>query len=197
MEFKEDLRIQKTRRDLRKAILELLKQNPLEKISVKEICDRAMVNRITFYKYYEDKYLLLDDALNEIKDTLLNSVSRNTKFTSIDEASTYFVHLLEAVVKYIEDNLDFIYALEQNSSMKLINIITFVCESGINDLLTEINKIKPLKYSIPVTASFIYGGFVSALTYLIHHKNTNYKAELNMLIDDLKSNIFKIEFLYK
>ncbi len=197
MEFKEDLRIQKTRRDLRKAILELLKQNPLEKISVKEICDRAMVNRITFYKYYEDKYLLLDDALNEIKDTLLNSVSRNAKFTSIDEASTYFVHLLEAVVKYIEDNLDFIYALEQNSSMKLINIITFVCESGINDLLTEINKIKPLKYSIPVTASFIYGGFVSALTYLIHHKNTNYKAELNMLIDDLKSNIFKIEFLYK
>ena len=197
MEFKEDLRIQKTRRDLRKAILELLKQNPLEKISVKEICDRAMVNRITFYKYYEDKYLLLDDALNEIKDTLLNSVSRNAKFTSIDEASTYFVHLLEAVVKYIEDNLDFIHALEQNSSMKLINIITFVCESGINNLLTEINKIKPLKYSIPVTASFIYGGFVSALTYLIHHKNTNYKAELNMLIDDLKSNIFKIEFLYK
>ncbi|MBS7401075.1 MAG: TetR/AcrR family transcriptional regulator [Eubacteriales bacterium] len=197
MEFKEDLRIQKTRRDLRKVILELLKQNPLEKISVKEICDRAMVNRITFYKYYEDKYLLLDDALNEIKDTLLNSVSRNEKFTSIDEASTYLVNVLEMVVKYIEDNIDFVYALEQNSSMKLINIITFVCESGINDLLTEINKIKPLKYSIPVTASFIYGGFVSALTYLIHHKNTNYKAELNMLIDDLKSNIFKIEFLYK
>ena len=197
MEFKEDLRIQKTRRDLRKVILELLKQNPLEKISVKEICDRAMVNRITFYKYYEDKYLLLDDALNEIKDTLLNSVSRNEKFTSIDEASTYLVNVLEMVVKYIEDNIDFVYALEQNSSMKLINIITFVCESGINDLLTKINKIKPLKYSIPVTASFIYGGFVSALTYLIHHKNTNYKAELNMLIDDLKSNIFKIEFLYK
>ena len=197
MEFKEDLRIQKTRRDLRKVILELLKQNPLEKISVKEICDRAMVNRITFYKYYEDKYLLLDDALNEIKDTLLNSVSRNEKFTSIDEASTYLVNVLEMVVKYIEDNIDFVYALEQNSSMKLINIITFVCESGINDLLTKINKIKPLKYSIPVTASFIYGGFVSALTYLIHHKNTNSKAELNMLIDDLKSNIFKIEFLYK
>ena len=156
-----------------------------------------MVNRITFYKYYEDKYLLLDDALNEIKDTLLNSVSRNAKFTSIDEASTYLVNVLETVVKYIEDNIDFVYALEQNSSMKLINIITFVCESGITDLLTEINKIKPLKYSIPVTASFIYGGFVSALTYLIHHKNTNYKAELNMLIDDLKSNIFKIEFLYK
>ena len=197
MEFKEDLRIQKTRRDLRKSILELLKSNPLEKISVKEICDHAMVNRITFYKYYEDKYLLLDDALNEIKDNILNSIPKSKSFESIDEASAYFVGILETVIKYIEDNLNFIYALEQNSSIKLINIVSFVCESGINDLLVEINKVKPLKYSIPVTASFIYGGFVSALTYLIHHKNTNYKKELDLLIEDLKSNIFKIDFLYK
>ena len=197
MEFKEDLRIQKTRRDLRKSILELLKNNPLEKISVKEICDNAMVNRMTFYKYYEDKYLLLDDALNEIKDNILNTIPNNKTITSIDEASAYYVGILEIVIKYIEDNIDFIYALEQNSSIKLINIISYVCESGINDLLVEINKIKPLKYSIPVTSSFIYGGFVSALTYIIHHKNTNYKKELNLLIEDLKSNIFKIEFLYK
>ena len=197
MEFKEDLRIQKTRRDLRKSILELLKNNPLEKISVKEICDNAMVNRMTFYKYYEDKYLLLDDALNEIKDNLINGIPKNKNFTSIDEASSYYIGVLETVIKYIEDNIDFIYAIEQNSSIKLISIISNVCESGINDVLVEINKIKPLKYSIPVTASFIYGGFVSALTYLIHHKNANYKKELNLLIEDLKSNIFIIEFLYK
>lgn len=197
MEFKEDLRIQKTRRNLRKSILDLLKLNPLEKISVKEICDNALVNRLTFYKYYEDKYLLLDDALNAIKDDIVNSIPKNKNITSIEEASNYYVNILETVIKYIEDNIDFIYALEQNSSIKLINIISYVCESGINDLLTEIDKIKPLKYSIPVTSSFIYGGFVSALTYLIHHKNTNYKKELNLLFEDLKSNIFKIEFLYK
>lgn len=197
MEFKEDLRIQKTRRDLRKSILELLKTNSLEKISVKEICDHAMVNRMTFYKYYEDKYLLLDDALNEIKDSILNQIPHNDNITSVDEASTYYVSILEAIIKYIEDNLDFVYALEKNSSMKLINMIAYVCESGINDLLVKINQIKPLKYSIPVTASFIHGGFVSALTYLIHHKTKNYKEELNLLMEDLKSNIFKIKFLYK
>ena len=66
MEFKEDLRIQKTRRDLRKSILNLLREKPLEKISVTEICDNAMINRMTFYKYYEDKFILLDDAFNDI-----------------------------------------------------------------------------------------------------------------------------------
>ena len=71
MEFKEDLRIQKTRRDLRKSILNLLREKPLEKISVTEICDNAMINRMTFYKYYEDKFILLDDAFNEIKDNIL------------------------------------------------------------------------------------------------------------------------------
>lgn len=197
MAFKEDLRIQKTRRDLRQSILELLKTNSLEKISVKEICDKAMVNRMTFYKYYEDKYLLFDDALNEIKDNIFNSLPQNKSITSIEEASAYFAGILEIVIKYIEDNIDFIYTLEQNSSTKLINIISYVCESGINDVLTEINKIKPLKYSIAVTSSFIYGGFVSALTYLIHHKNTNYKKDLNLLIEDIKANIFKIDFLYQ
>lgn len=197
MAFKEDLRIQKTRRDLRQSILELLKTNSLEKISVKEICDKAMVNRMTFYKYYEDKYLLFDDALNEIKDNIFNSLPQNKSITSIEEASAYFAGILEIVIKYIEDNIDFIYTLEQNSSTKLINIISYVCESGINDVLTEINKVKPLKYSIAVTSSFIYGGFVSALTYLIHHKNTNYKKDLNLLIEDIKANIFKIDFLYQ
>ncbi|MBR6289624.1 MAG: TetR/AcrR family transcriptional regulator, partial [Acholeplasmatales bacterium] len=68
MEYKEDIRIQKTRRDLRKAILDLITEKSIEKISVKEICDKAMVNRITFYKYYEDKFTLLDDTINEIRD---------------------------------------------------------------------------------------------------------------------------------
>ena len=197
MDYKEDIRIQKTRRDLRKSILDLLKDKTLEKISVKEICDNAMVNRMTFYKYYEDKYILLDDALNDIKDDIINSIPSNNDITSIDEASKYYVGILEIVIKYIEDNIDFIYSIEKNSSTQLINIITNVCESSINDVLREIDKIKPLKYSIEVTSSFIYGGFVSSLTYLIHHQNKNYKTELRLLIDDLKNNIFKIDFLYK
>ena len=197
MEFKEDLRIQKTRRDLRKSILNLLREKPLEKISVTEICDNAMINRMTFYKYYEDKFILLDDAFNEIKDNILKEIPKNKNILSLDDASNYYVGIIEIVIKYLDNNKDLLYAIEKNASEKLIGIITKISEGAINDLLIEINKTKPLKYSIPITASFIYGGFIYSIQYLIHHKEEMNKAQLNNLIKDLKNNIFKIEFLYK
>ena len=197
MQYKEDLRIQKTRKVLRESILALLKDQPLEKITVKDICDRAMVNRMTFYKHYEDKYLLLDDAINEIKDSIINEIPKKKNNSSIDEISEYLVSVLEKVIEYIEANIEYIRSLEKNSSVELVSIIAKVCEEGISELLMEINKTRPFKYSIPVTASFIYGGFVSALTYLIHHKNQSYKTEIKQLMSDLKTNLFKIDFLYK
>lgn len=196
MQYKEDLRIQKTRKVLRESILALLKDRPLEKITVKDICEHAMINRMTFYKHYEDKYLLLDDAINEIKDSIMNQVPKK-QTTSIDDIAEYLISILGKVIEYIETNIEYIRSLEKNSSFELINIIARVCEDGISELLVEIDKIRPFKYSIPVTASFIYGGFVSALTYLIHHKNQSYKAEIKQLMADLKTNLFKIDFLYK
>lgn len=196
MQYKEDLRIQKTRKVLRESILALLKDRPLEKITVKDICEHAMINRMTFYKHYEDKYLLLDDAINEIKDSIMNQIPKK-QTTSIDDIAEYLISILGKVIEYIETNIEYIRSLEKNSSFELINIIARVCEDGISELLVEIDKIRPFKYSIPVTASFIYGGFVSALTYLIHHKNQSYKAEIKLLMADLKTNLFKIDFLYK
>lgn len=196
MQYKEDLRIQKTRKVLRESILALLKDRPLEKITVKDICEHAMINRMTFYKHYEDKYLLLDDAINEIKDSIMNQIPKK-QTTSIDDIAEYLISILGKVIEYIETNIEYIRSLEKNSSFELINIIARVCEDGISELLVKIDKIRPFKFSIPVTASFIYGGFVSALTYLIHHKNQSYKAEIKLLMADLKTNLFKIDFLYK
>ena len=85
MDYKEDLRIQKTRRELRQAMVKLLEEMPIEKISVTEICDQALVNRMTFYKYYEDKYTLLNDLFNEYKEQILSHLPKN-EIKTIDDA---------------------------------------------------------------------------------------------------------------
>ncbi|MBM6939021.1 TetR/AcrR family transcriptional regulator [Pseudoflavonifractor phocaeensis] len=59
-----DLRIEKTRRSIAQAFLALRAQKPLEKITVKELCQRAMINKSTFYDHYTDLYAL-SDALEE------------------------------------------------------------------------------------------------------------------------------------
>ena len=43
-----DLRIKKTKRAIRRAFAELIKEKPMEKITVKEIAERAEINKTTF-----------------------------------------------------------------------------------------------------------------------------------------------------
>ena len=49
-ENKESRRVQMTKKLLRESVIELMDKKPLNKISIKDICDNADVNRTTFYK---------------------------------------------------------------------------------------------------------------------------------------------------
>ena len=53
-----DLRIQKTEKAIKNAFLELRAGKPLEKITVKELCGLALINKSTFYSHYDDIYAL-------------------------------------------------------------------------------------------------------------------------------------------
>lgn len=58
-------KIQYTKRSICDALVSLLKEKPLEKISVTEVCQRADVNRSSFYKHYLDIYDLMDKLEDE------------------------------------------------------------------------------------------------------------------------------------
>ena len=63
---------EQTRANLRQAFWELYAERPVEKISVREITDRAGYNRATFYLYYHDVY----ELLAEIEDQVLGVIER-------------------------------------------------------------------------------------------------------------------------
>ena len=60
-----DLRIKKTKRAIRSAFYELIREKPLEKITVREIAERAEINKTTFYAHYETVYDLVDQLEQE------------------------------------------------------------------------------------------------------------------------------------
>ncbi len=65
-----DLRIKRTRKMLREALWEAIMEKGFEHVTVSEVCDRAMINRATFYRHYEDINDLLLRGLDEIFDEL-------------------------------------------------------------------------------------------------------------------------------
>lgn len=69
-----DLRITKTKKAIVNAFLSLRAKRPLEKITVKELCEIAMINKSTFYSHYADIYELSDFLENEVVLSVIQSM---------------------------------------------------------------------------------------------------------------------------
>jgi AcrR family transcriptional regulator len=68
-----DLRVVKTRKNIRQAFLELRSKKALEKIKVTKLCELALINKTTFYKHYQDIYALSEEIENETILSILES----------------------------------------------------------------------------------------------------------------------------
>ncbi|MEI3131006.1 MAG: TetR family transcriptional regulator [Oscillospiraceae bacterium] len=74
--MKTDARVKYTKMVLKKALLELMQHKPVNKITVKEICERAELNRATFYAHYSDCFDLLESIEEELFGRSLNDLCR-------------------------------------------------------------------------------------------------------------------------
>lgn len=62
----QDRRVRRTRMRLQQAMLELLKEKDARSITVRELTQRADVNRGTFYAHYKDVFDLLDQMEQDL-----------------------------------------------------------------------------------------------------------------------------------
>lgn len=67
----------RSRRMIRQAFLELLREKPYEKITVTDIVNRADINRSTFYAHYPDVRGLVEEIMNEAINNSTKLVTDN------------------------------------------------------------------------------------------------------------------------
>lgn len=77
-----DNRIEKTKRSIYDAFIALREKKPLEKLTVKELCEAADINKSTFYVYYRDVYDLSDKIEDEIVTEVLKSLDNTDMILS-------------------------------------------------------------------------------------------------------------------
>jgi AcrR family transcriptional regulator len=99
MSINENRRIKMTKTLLKTSLIELMHTKPLGKITIRELCDNADVNRSTFYLYYSDQISLLED----IEAELLSHVREHLEKLESDYGTLPY---LESMLKYIEDNAE-------------------------------------------------------------------------------------------
>ena len=100
----QDRRVRRTKARLRQALTQLLREKDLRSITVRELTDRADVNRGTFYAHYKDIYDMLEQYENQLFDSLGDLLSGYTPQQLQGDLSP----VLEKVFLFVEDNRDLI-----------------------------------------------------------------------------------------
>lgn len=98
---KDDRRVQYTKMVIRDSLIELLTEKPISKISVKELCTNAGVNRATFYAHYKDVF----DLMKKIQDEMLANVESYLSLISLNAKDPLLpFNAMEQVFEYIKAN---------------------------------------------------------------------------------------------
>src|SRR5258708_19426815 len=88
-----DLRIRRTRGRLSDALVELMQEKPVDKVTVQEVLDRAGVGRSTFYLHYRDKDDLLLCVLEDgIEMSRTPFTRKKEKSLRVAAAMEFFAH---------------------------------------------------------------------------------------------------------
>ena len=114
---KTDLRVIKTKRAIKKSFVELLSEKDIDDITIKEIADRALINRKTFYNYYKGVYQIVDEIENEIVATFDSAVKDIDLNAQMKDPYLIF----EKLTAIINSNIDFYGALfKTNGNVGLV-----------------------------------------------------------------------------
>lgn len=77
----EDLRIKKTITNIHNSFINLILKKDYSKITVKEVCNLAVINKKTFYNYYKS----LDELLFEMQEIMLIEYTEKIKNLKVPE----------------------------------------------------------------------------------------------------------------
>lgn len=141
-----DLRVIKTKQSIYNALIECINKYPIKKITVDKITKHAKINRSTFYKYYLDKFDLIDSYIKEVLDNFIKNVNSGFINASNSEINNsiyhnYFKHILE----FFKTNCD-IYTILWNANMDR-NIYTEMLDILQHDILNIIHTDKAFNQS--------------------------------------------------
>lgn len=145
-------RVKMTKRMMKEALIDLMDQKPLEKITVTEICKSADVNRSTFYAYYEDISALMLEIENEVLEHVTIYADNFN-----DYSDKRMLEVFEEFFNYVKDNAKVFRALvirhdNSNFNRRMLDTVMDKYKMSL-----EHNGELPAKYTYIYSVSGVIG----------------------------------------
>ena len=178
-----DIRIQKTKKSIEDAFLNLIKEKSFADITIKDLCDEAMISRSTFYAHYKDKYNLLeyffDKIISNFTEITANYFCKKSMSLKIEHAST--------LLNYIYDNADifntFLQLNEEN--LDLFNYLTNFISKSCFEFFERTNKVDKYNLGNKYIAEIYTGIIINSMRWIAINKNKDDIQGILKLSEDI------------
>lgn len=145
-----------------KALIEMMEEMPFEDIKVKELCDRAMIRKSTFYKHFADKFELLAFI---VKEAINDYNERIRQDSPTDDPVAFYNKMLDYVFEFAKANQKLIRsAIRPDSLVLLLNIMS---QQVMPDICQKLKQVQARGHRMPaspeVMATFFAGGISESL----------------------------------
>lgn len=135
-----DLRIRRTDIAIQNAFIELIGEKSFAATTVTQIANQALINRMTFYKHYADKYDLAKKMIREIvedyNDVLQRRVSLTNNHTSFKEVYDLLAPSLQHIMSTNHHKIQVLKTI-QVDSINLVNEIQKSVERQLDQLVDQ------------------------------------------------------------
>lgn len=181
MAVRTDRRIAYTKMVLKQSLLELLRHRPIEKITVKDICEKADINRGTFYTHFSDPYDLLHQIENELFEEIASSIESSLKAEAISG-------LLGQIFESIQKNKELCSVLfsDYGDKVFLSRIMYIAHDRSIEEWKKLIPAVKDEQ--LEMLYLFFANGCVAIIQHWVQNGMKESPRELSDIIEKLSLN---------
>lgn len=155
-----DARVRYTQMVIEKIFLEMLVEKPVIKITVTELCQRAQINRATFYKHYLD----VPDLLEKLEQRLFEQIR-----TAFSDHATGMEAFLEDMLNYMrQEGMRFMILGSDHGDPNLVAKTFDVCYENAYPIL-KINLPWLCDEERQMLYHFVSQGSSGILTYWVRN----------------------------
>lgn len=178
-----DIRVQKTKKNIEDAFLYLIKEKSFTEITIKDICDNAMISRSTFYSHYKDKY----DLLEYFFEKLISNFTAVGSNYFCDKSMTLKIEKASELLNYVYENADifktFLELNEQN--LDLFNNLTDIIYKSCFDYFERSNKVDKYNLGNAYIAQIYTSTIMNSIRWISVNQNHEDIAGILKLSSDI------------
>lgn len=186
MERKTDLRVFKTRNAIKTTFKEMVLEMDASQIQIKELTERAMIHRKTFYLHYTCIEALYEDILSELSEEYYKAIDKIPADAPFTEVNRVFFEFMASQEPYMEKIVcdpsyrEFAdkffmamllhnrsrhnpYAAFSQAEQNVINTFLGISSINIYRRWVQDKKSLPLKNLIDLSGKLFYGGMSSVV----------------------------------